>query len=850
MTDQPFQTPVPTLEALPQQPNQYNLPHFAQVVFGHSYRDFDIDQLGCFIIGIELGLIDTNTHFIFGRVVEDSQLSDPSALVLEGYKGSRPGGDTKLQGKATNFLNGPQDQPATFMLYSQYRHLFDNPANPRLGKLKQFVLWLNNVEQGKYQQAETEPNHQLFLQLRQIFHALKNQYTQINQSGQLLSALGQLFDKWLSSEEISIDSLKQDYLQALADHQTSEQNSWQRLNEQVKTEPQRLKVQTAGELRVGIIDVSGIDAARGGFAVLDSYVNSTNQGPLQLQMLISDVLSDDGSKLGTKLLIKIPETTDSSILQALATKLNIQEMQFGWGYGLLQITDFGGHKGIIGTPGGIGTKLEAPDLVAAIINFLQVPRQPASSFERLASGQLITAGYPNHTFNQPSSSSQFELPESTIEITIADKKVISLTEQDWFFYQQVLTQNPELNLKQLLEQKNGLDEHIEVAKVKREFGRDLIKQALTNNDVHQALTALEYLVSDDFELIDSTNLLKLFELISRNDKAIDQLYNPVNNRFRILNPVPNWMDKDQTAYGRARYTWNSVPQKLHSFGLNRLVKLAKENPNQDNQIRTDLINTLLRLINVQKFSELHQLPQNDNVLASLIELSLTPIDPTSNSAYDFNKLKQDLINLCNDQNRNLWSGTIVNNSGLVTHFMSKIPSEQSGATDWLKGLFSNKINLSEQRTYDPAAGIEMLTISEQQLTELPANATVNLLFGLGEDIEQTWKDHGVDGNKEEQYHLVVKRNGTIDTNDRTTASAMYSATLKQLELLKAKRPDLKVNITLGRLNLTTSMGLGFQLGSSNLKGIIRNINVWNHGRSTFVADYMLTSLITGASEES
>lgn len=547
----------------PTSPEQKNT-KFTQIVFGHSYKSLDRDQIITHYIATQAGVINLSTPVSFAPEVDPNTLQ-PTTLAIEGIKD--PHNQPSVNQPDGNFFdNGPDNTPTGSIFYEKHPKLFasDPKKNDQIKNLSRWLKAVENPEAKDKSEFSSQTRSLLNQTCTHVLRTLKERYPEPQRAGELLSQLHTYLDTILTSQTESLSDSNSEFQQLVSRGQQLQEADINLLREKFSQEPHRIQYSqgTTDGPKVAFIDATGIDSQTGITGVVSRQLEQQQRPQPDLTITATDHESDKGIKF-------IIQGTDS-IQILLQDRLNQSEALFGGGYNL---QGYGGHPGLVISPRSEGSQLDPQAVYHGIREFLRSPRFTEKDFSQVAQ-DFATQTCNLETVAQIglTSGHEYSLPERQLAISIPNQEsrtIVTLTEKELDLYQKFFAQaNLSIEqIHQILLQKTPISEAPEISRFRSEQAVNKLNQLLNIPDsLDEILDTLDDLNHTQCSQLAPDLMLQVMQLIANSPDAINAIYNPQNTRFRITLPqLPEWMLANFAKYQASRYQYLSLPHKINSI---------------------------------------------------------------------------------------------------------------------------------------------------------------------------------------------------------------------------------------------------------------------------------------------
>lgn len=609
---------------------------FSKVVMGHSYADFDIDQLFAYYFALKGGLIPANAPVLFTTNVQavdennSSFFSDPTTLVIEGF-GHKPEENSasvaqkKAQG---NFANGINGEPAASELKARFGSTHFQRNLPDTLQLKDLDYWLQAQEgfdQTKRGSVRRLTNNVIDLDLIvPLFYGLKEKYkenTPQNQAQLLIEAVSALekIVRGATTEEI-----RSTYTQELALGTQKEKDTQKTLVEKLSNPDTYRQVTTMSGITLTYFDIRGLNQEKGARALANS------KGKSDVLLLIDDQKNPQNPEeiIGTQFKIfqqnNVPNNEFSSLLALLADRLALAEAQFGKGYHYSKQSSFGSHEAIVASPQSEGSDIPAEAMWQSLQHFFDYPRHTNSSFEKKATQIATALGTEQFTLLpvEPTHTS-YELGTRKIIFTLPAPSTddgalttISLTEEDLLFYEPLLTGSVEEN-RTLLLQRTALSEPSTVIEKKAEHAKKWIAEYCHSNDAERLLAVLAIINEATLVSLPLEQKITILSVISQNNSAISHIWDKNDLTYGLVDlRLPEEIKPFMEEYKLNRYRLKSLARTIDTTLVRQVISESLATKDQGQQ--TQLAETLLQILTSEAYVQSHMQQTYDSLLPSLI----------------------------------------------------------------------------------------------------------------------------------------------------------------------------------------------------------------------------------------
>lgn len=616
-----FLAGLPAEQALesPKQP----APQYDQVVFGHDLADFDRDQAIAYYFARKGNLIAPESPVVFTPTPDSDQLTNPQALVLEGFSPEQH--QTPTGTKTGNFANSPQDDiPAATVFFEAHQRAFqqDKPLSERLRMLSNWLKAtesnLNDEKKAELFSTINQPTRQKLEQVTPLLYGLKAALNRPGDSTTLLEnvvvLLDQALDPTISPEQFA-ENFKVE--EQLAEKQRN--NREMQLKERAKSPEHARLTTTAQGLTLGYFDVRGIRGDGGAFTAFREQHSKAD-----VVMLVDTAVNSETGRAHTKIIIKgfaSEKNSDLDVLKQLGERFPLQEDLYGHGQTLILTDSYGGHSGeggILGTPAGSGTGLKPTEVWLALQTFFERPRFTREEFAiqcQQLSDQIGVTHFTTELPQLPASPIYFREHQVVFDIPDVTNTIhrVIIPESDLPYYLSEMGSD-QLTNRQLLIDKTALTEPDAIADKRAPAQHEQLKQAITKRDALRILLLLDDNNLSVIQSLSTTEQLQLLQAIAASPQAIELIWDKDNLTFKITQPsLPNWVTADLEKYKTERYQFLSVPSKIDRHLVKTLVK------NITNENSSPFITALLTILENPAYRAAHRTPAPDSLLESTLE---------------------------------------------------------------------------------------------------------------------------------------------------------------------------------------------------------------------------------------
>ncbi len=610
---------------------------YNKVVFGHSMRDFDIDQCITFFYAKYAGIIGDDVEIVFNPSPSIEDINNSSTLVIEGISNAK----TQLNNKKTgNFDNGANDDPAAFMFFEAFQADWKSHQNKTFrdiradfDKLRDLALWIRSVDSSSgATEIKSLPRNDL-KNLVKIFHAVKDTCAT---KEELLEKEYTVFLHLLDPERTeAMDDIYFEGIRALED---TERANNQTIREHIQDHPNTFEITTTNKnWRLVKLDIRGLDIQHGAMSIALEKAESAD-----LIMLIDDERNDDGEVIGSRFLFSTPRTeknhylADNRYLQnVLAPCLTRAEALFGKGYEFTMSHTYGGHPRLIGSNALGGSFLNPDKVWIAIQDHFDANRYYTDNeWNRMVATRF--AAYPGIVSAIPSSDlvnseHQYTLPQRKITLTVkhpegGENLVMDVLEEDIDLYFELLNDVEQFNLMQLNDRGEFLEPAF-IAELREERACKAIPKYIEEKNITKILSLVNH-IRPDF-LVNSLSAeqqIQALELIAESNEAILEIWDTKNERFQVTSPMfPPTLKALPEQHNAAKYSYESVPSKIDT-GLITSIYEHSIHPEQP-QIQQRLAESLIRILSSDGYKQSHSETIYDQVLPTILRM-MTDVDIT------------------------------------------------------------------------------------------------------------------------------------------------------------------------------------------------------------------------------
>ena len=619
--------------------------YFSTVVFGHSFKDFDLDQLFTYYFALKLGLIPPNAEIIFTTNVHDtgengkSYFDDPSYLVIEGF-GHTPEeksekGFVSINTKRSkgNFANGPKDEPAAAELMRQFGSTHKADLEQKK-ELKDFTNWITATEDRKkrdlfgkmdlIKQKQLDP-------IKHIFYGLKAKYsedTPENKAQLVIESITALEDIMSGATTAEITEKYAEIMALAPDAVADELTEHNQALQERLTNPETFKqVTTLSGTTITFFDIRGIPISKGAVGL----ANTKHKHDILL--FVSDHYSAKNTNevVGTEYKIYLQnsesesgDTADqadqSNLLALLADRLQQAEAQFGSGYEYSEVSSFGSHDTIVASPQSAGSSIESKSMWRALQNFFDYPRYSVADFKQKTAELAQKLGTEQYTILPvaPSETSYqfgsrqmvFTLPSNEGQITT------TLTEEDLPFYEPLFTDDPQQNVQLLLE-RTSISEPAAVITAKQEQLETWTDTYLASQDAERLLELLGKVNENSITSLATEKKIAILHTISQNAAAIGAIWDKDNLTYAVIDArLPEEILPFTDAYKLNRYKLKSLAHSIDTTLVNNTIAEAVASRQQTQQ--DQLATSLLAILQNKTYKQTHTKEVYDTLLQNLL----------------------------------------------------------------------------------------------------------------------------------------------------------------------------------------------------------------------------------------
>jgi hypothetical protein len=583
----------------PEQEARYN-----RVVFGHRFREFDRDQLMTYYFAYKAGLITLNTPVECTATVSHDDLSNSKVMVIEGVPKTAKRNTIDFGNFDNDAGNG---DPAAWMLQQRVRNQFARELQPRMQEL---ANWFR---------------------ARELKVELKQPLTQLDGG-----ALGDLCTHVLRGVKDESQSINQLLTQAipLIDDVVLGGKSWQRSDnfERLKTNGRRSEAREENILRehflnpdtyiytktlsgkkLMLLDCFGTHTDSGISTVTNEILTRHNYDKPDLVMIIADTLDDNGVSRGARIILQSNNDVDEgvSLQEVFEDRLNYLESLFGRGYQAI----FGGHADFQGSDKVYGSGLNPRHLWFALQRFLDVKRYSLEQFKSFSHDfAMTTLGVTTvHHEHQLESRSPTSLPDRYFEVALPNNgdllyyKTLKIYESDIPYYEEVFNnycEKDSARFSAVLAEQNDMQYPRVIAQTRRVHALEIVENYQKSNSPIGLLDAISQLAHKDLIELPLDHKLKLLEIITASEEAIDAVWNADNSTYRITSrAMPNHIASDARMDARAKFLYQSVSQLVDQELLQGALHLVTKEYTIESALR--LVTVLESITKSASFTESH-----------------------------------------------------------------------------------------------------------------------------------------------------------------------------------------------------------------------------------------------------
>ncbi len=698
---------------------------FTQVVMGHSFQDFDIDQLFAYYFALKGGLISANAHVLFTPNIHEenedssSYFSNPSTLVIEGFGHSPDENDAKVSQKKTlgNFANGSNGEPAATELKARYGSTHFQKNLPDTLQLKDLDYWLQAQEgfdtnkRGSIRKLKSDViDLDLIVPL---FYGLKEKFkenTPQNQAQLLIEAVTAL-EKIVHGA--TTEEIKATYSEVLIAGAQKEKESRAPLVERLTNPETYRQVTTMAGITLTYFDIRGLNQEKGARALANS------KGKSDILLLIDDQKNPQNTQETIGAQFKIfqqntnPGTNDSPLLALLADRFALAEAQFGKGYHYSKQSSFGSHDALVASPQTAGSDIPADALWQSLQHFFDYPRHSNSHFEKKASQIAAALGTEQFTLMQVEpSNTRYELGTRKCIFTLPTSNTnegtlttVGLTEEDLLFYEPLFTESVEEN-RTLLLQRTALSEPPAVIERKAEHAKKWITEYCKTNDAERLLAVLAMVNEKTLTSLPLEQKITILSVISQNKTAVAHIWDKNDLTYGLVDVrLPEEIKPFMEDYKFNRYRLKSLARTIDTKLVGRAISETIATKNQQQQ--TALVETLLQILTSEAYVQSHTGQSYDSLLPSLIfyAAELKPTNPTLAS-----HLISELTQKYGSEMSGHWNQLDASYKELLRkHFATEVEPllaliPESESTETISGLTNSKVQ--KPNTAELVANIE------------------------------------------------------------------------------------------------------------------------------------------------
>lgn len=599
--------PENEVESETQAEAHYEEPTFNEVYFGDKLEELDRDGILAYCLARKAGEISPEAELYFGPEAQTPEvINNPGALKLEG-----PIPFDLERGCFCHDPKDPEDHTTTYNTFQRYLEKLQRLLpEEKYETLKLFIRWIDIVESDQPQYAKTRA--EALTKGRPLKGVTPGAITPLwdgiqivhhNEPQKMLDmcyaafemALDQRYNPNLNEPLTSIPNFET-YVQA------REEAKRVALEAYKKKEPATLVLKNGWAL--SIYDVRGLEETRKKGAIGEARRRSRvvlGRTP-DFVILIAEGPQPNTTKLLVSKSIEVSkEIQDFNARDAFAPRLNRWERVIGHGWEVVEIDPFGGHPGVVGAPLEHGTAISAETLEFALKfafdRGVKTEAEMGETAKQLA--KSLSAASKKH----------FDYEASWQHATSLDflpYQVVTLVTRGKDGSSEVLTIS-EYEIDQELEflRSNGrliTDSERSSLWEERAFAGS---RFYLEKDLELALGYLNDIPARSLTKLTLDERLNLLSIISRNETAIDQIFNPYRIRWRQRpQRMFDWQRREAIHEMRARFITDALPYKIDTEIIGSLYRdlSAAKDPNRQKAYAEALI----RIINSSAIRRIHE----------------------------------------------------------------------------------------------------------------------------------------------------------------------------------------------------------------------------------------------------
>ncbi|MCB9801318.1 MAG: hypothetical protein H6773_03985 [Pseudomonadales bacterium] len=609
-------------------------PAFSKVVFGHSFADFDLDQLLTYYFALKLGIVAHNAPFIFTADVHElttdgtSHYDDPTTLVIEGF-GHAPDEkitDVKEKRRNGNIANGLTGEPAA-------SELLRPPFQARLGKIdpevkkqiRNLESWMiaNETDDGELR-GTVKNLHTLNL-IKPIFYGLKQLYSENSPEAAmtLVVRLVELLEKIISGA--TEEQLKQEYaaeIQAGTNVETKQQTA---LKERLNNPATFKQITTLQNVTITYFDIRGLGVDKGAVAL------AKTKGKPDILILVDDQLdpSNTNTVLGIQYKIVVEQHTpflegeNQDLLSVLHDRMQMAESQFGKGYNYSEVSSFGSHAAIVASPQSAGSEIRAISMWRSLQNFFDYPRYSLEGFKVKAAQVAAKLGTEQYSIVPVApSESEYRFGNRAIAITLPTPEGLvttTLSEEDLYYYEPLLTENTDENQRLLLA-RTTVSEPRAVVEAKKQQLHAWTEKYLDNQSPQRLLELLNSVNENSLISLPIAQKVAIVQAISEDPESIRHIWDKNDLTFSLIDArLPEEIMPYMEEYKLNRYKLKSLAHSIDTTLINNTISEVVRSKNQP--LQQNLAEGLLRILQSETYKTTHSEEVYDSLLQSLLFLA-------------------------------------------------------------------------------------------------------------------------------------------------------------------------------------------------------------------------------------
>ena len=601
-------------------------PDYEKVVFGHEDFDFDRDQFITYYFALRSGAIPADAELIFTSNPSKEDLDSSKVCNIEGI----PAGYTMNDKASGNFENDPKSGvPAAAKFYETFQRDFSKEFGDYANNI---MRWITAAElhtkkdgkkeikprkkrKGKERPDPLKPED--LWALTDIFYGLKAEHG--GDMDTFIKEALAMMDTLVDPERLL--SMKDLYAEAISLSKRNETKDQGSIEALLAKQPERFKFAVSDNgTQMAYIDVRGSNTSTGAFEAAKKQAKTHGLTPTII-LLVSDAMDNTGELVGSRFMLQLADSSDDTDLRKLlGPRLHYSEALLGKGY----LTEFGGHKNMLGSDREKGSGLVPEELWVALQGFFDIPRYTEESLMEFAGDKLgLKNAFPGMA---EAPGTAYDLPERALYIGLHDDgsnetRITSISESDLPLYEEYLSKFLNGNVdafRSMLKQKTAMSEPQQIATY-RALKADIKLREVADNpkQMTKALDAIDDLNPAQIEGLSFDLQLQILQSIAKNDKAIDMIWNKDNLRYKVVtNQVDDWLKNDIEMYKAGRYTYMSVPYKIDKHLVYEVASQALKS--KDLEVIKQVGDTLIGILKSKPYKDSHTEVVYDQLLHSVL----------------------------------------------------------------------------------------------------------------------------------------------------------------------------------------------------------------------------------------